>query len=48
MGYYCSSEEEKKNLLINKLFINEDLGPYNRSLLEEIDTCSFVKRMVYQ
>ena len=48
MGCCCSSEEEKKNLLINKLFINEDLGPYNRSLLEEIDTCSFCKRMVYR
>ena len=43
MGCCCSSDEMKKNMLINKLFIDEDIGPYNRSLLEELGTCSFCK-----
>ena len=37
MGCCCSSDDVKKDLLINRLFISEDLGPYNRSLLEELE-----------
>ena len=44
MGCCCSSEEYKKNKLIEKVFINDSLGPYNRSLLEELGTCSFCKQ----
>lgn len=44
MGCCCSSEETEKNKLIDRLFIDDDLGPYNRSLLEELGTCSFCKK----
>ena len=44
MGCCCSSEEVKNDMLINKLFINDDLGRYDRSLLSEIGTCSFCKK----
>ena len=44
MGCCCSREEAKKDMLINRLFIDDNLGPYNRSLLEELGTCSFCKK----
>ena len=43
MGCCCSSEDVKKNLLINKIFIEDDLGKYDRSELEEVGTCSICK-----
>ena len=44
MGCCCSSEEIKKNMLINRIFIEDNLGPYDRGLLAELGTCSFCKK----
>ena len=43
MGICCSTDDEKKLNNPSRIFIDDDLGVYDRRIMEEVGICSFCK-----